>query len=357
MKASAHTSTVVLVLSLTACGGSGGDGSNSFAAPSAPQTPAAPTVKISESNAKQIASSATDNTNVTLGAGQVGGAVAKGVNFAPNLPSLNPPSLGVLIVAESQLLLATSAGNDFSRSSVRAVNANTQTVNCSISGSIAVTPADTNGNGFMDAGDKLTVQANNCVDTYTFGANTFRETVNGTLAYAITKTSGSPGTTNFQFGASVTLTNVTVTDNNGASTSNGAFNFVLTRTPTAEIVAVDSGNLSVVANGDTATLSGFAVNRTDNLATNAYSETFSGTATDPVLGTYSISTLNAFTGIGTAKPTSGKLKITGDKSSLVIVPQPSGVAVLLGVDKDNDGVTDATITTTWSELESLAATF
>lgn len=349
MKASAHTSSLVLVLSLTACGGGSG-GSSSLGAPSAPQTPAAPTVKISESNAKQIASSATDNTNLTLGAGQVGGAVAKGVNFAPN-----PPSLGVLAVAEAQLLLATSAGNDFSRTTVRAVNSNTQTVNCSISGSIAVTPADTNGNGFMDAGDKLTVQANNCVDTYTLGANTFRETVNGTLTYVITKTSGSPGTANFQFGASVTLTNVTVTDNNGAITANGGFNFVLTRTPTAEILVVDSGNLSVVANGDTATLSGFAVNRTDNLATNAYSETFSGTATDPVLGTYSISTPNAFTGIGTAKPTSGKLKITGDKSSLTIVPQPGGVAVLLAVDKDNDGVTDATISTTWSELESLVA--
>jgi len=95
----------------------------------------------------------------------------------------------------------------------------------------------------------------------------------------------------------------------------------------------------------------FSMTITVDNNTSAYTLTAGGTFASTALGgTITLSTPVALSGVGTANPNAGTVKLVGEGNSSVTVTPLDATNVRLEVDSNGDGSSDATIDTTWTAL-------
>lgn len=260
----------------------------------------------------------------------------------------------------SRLLLATedrgtAAGAADARRgalSAQAAATRTQTLPCdNRAGSMVMTVDDANNNFSVDAGDKATLQANNC--------QADGDTLDGRMSMVFNSVQGDPAGSVFTLAVSLTLDGFRVVSAGTQVTSNGRMDINMRSTDADTVTSTfrADGLSSEVRNGGTArtrTVSGFSLEQ--DIRPQGSSYTTSYTVAGRVASTgldnrdVAVSTLQPLVVVGAASyPGSGQVLLTGARGRVRATAQPGGT-LLLELDADGDGIYETRSTKTWSDM-------
>ena len=311
---------------LSACGGSS-------------DTPAPPTgtqaVAITSTNQSDVARS-TFNGGFSLGLVQ--SATTSGTAASPASVAASGRVLQVLRAAIDQRKGIASA-------SEHPATGGSQSVACGISGSMATTWNDADGNNQLSAGDVLTASFQQCQETTSLS-------INGSLAITL---SGTPSAT--QFSANAVFQNIVAVDAGVTYTIAGAVALteVDTDTISSSSFTVGSGGLTVAIastgySDSIAFDSGMVV--ASSFLAGTSSLTLNGSIVSHALGgRVTIATQQALVQQATdTYPSQGKVLITGASGSTLLVTVLGPTQVHLQVDANGDGTVDGTTPATWASL-------
>ncbi|ABM35380.1 hypothetical protein [Polaromonas naphthalenivorans] len=236
---------------------------------------------------------------------------------------------------------------------VQAVGAvQSQTENCAGGGTLTISANDANGNRLVDAGDSVSLTANNC----SFEG----QLLNGQLTLTINSLTGNPD--HYPYSLSVTL----------------GFNNLATQSASLRTVGNGSLALSIdarAANDQSLVLRTSSLNLSSTYGTTTYSKTLTGyatsvelrpagtgfTSTTSVDGTLSSSafesrSISIATPVsfvrtsGQTYPSSGQLVITGAAGGKIRVTVTSATTVLIELDADANGSYEASTSKLWSDM-------
>lgn len=319
---------------LTACGGGGGGSSNNN--PQNPQTSVAlDGTNYTTASQEAVSSGFYVADTSTLLTGAQADISPSSVNFAlAQLPRFN----AWFANSQSQVLVGAVAE---------------QTVACPNGGSMTLKVQDANNNNKADAGDSITITANQCKD----GAST----VNGSMGFQIKTLNGSFNAAPSKAEMTMSLNNLVVSSASGTSSGNGTINMTLELPDNAHInTTLSMPSFSVSSNFAGAAYSRTLENFTVTVAVSegllgavSASTTISGTVTSSALAQKSItlSTPTAFKRtLPAAYPASGQLLISGANGSKARITAQSASQVLLEVDANGDGSFETSTTKAWSQL-------
>jgi hypothetical protein len=311
------TAVAVASALLVACGGGGGGSSS--------ETAQAQRVVITQSNATPVAAEAID----------AGGA---GSGASGSLTGVQVSSTSAPVSAMTALANAVQRGLNTTAPS--ALVGATVTQACGGGGSITISSSNT----------QASLTFNSCVEN---GA-----TATGTLSVTLVS-----GNTAIQFVADATASNFTITSAGLGERLNGTMRVSFDETSsTHALITITSSSLLFdrLLNGTaraTRTLTNYNYYIDTTIATGSSSQTFSYTVSGsfPGFGTVSFdaqTTQPIITLSGAVHPSSGAGKVTGANGTSVTVTVIS-TGVRLDIDTNGDGVTDATLTRTWAELDAV----
>ncbi len=222
-------------------------------------------------------------------------------------------------------------------------------------------PLTDTGNGSFTygiTGDTITITFNSC---QLAGA-----TLNGDFTLSNIIGSQNPGVCPTASSFSVAFNNFSYTDATTNTAINGGYDYTLIATDSNNDLVCDNfvhtlkgASLTIMANGETSTLSNFTIDNTINLDTGNYTTshnlTLSSTA---VAGTVNAQTTTPISGnIANAHPDSGAISIT-DGTAIVTITINSNVsddpnAVTITFDTDGNGTPEETKNYSWDALAAL----
>lgn len=323
-----------VALVLTGCGGGGGDDDDGPPG----------SVDVTAANQDQLAraAAAAAQGGFAMSASPVGGSAA-------------PSPLSLTAVTRSAWLRAPRAMADSAaagRARVAGVSAPSQEP-CLVSGSATFTVDDRDNSGDPSVGDVVTVVFSACSDV----AN---ETMNGTMAVALTAVSISP---RLSFAASATMTALTFTlPGHTARYDGGVTMSYAEPSATLATTRLVVGNQFVVqattANySDTFTLrAGHTIDSTYDAAALPPGGNQPGLTTTTANGTVASASAGGYVAVTTlapmlqydadSYPRSGHLDVVGKNGSLQLTVLPAG-QVRIDLDANGDGTFDQTKTVDW----------
>ena len=233
------------------------------------------------------------------------------------------------------------------------------TEQCAFGGTVTVTIDDRDGNGFVSAGDLMTIVFAQCKPTAT-------SLTDGTLAFAVTGASATP--TTLQLNGTFTFQQMTMVDDGYTSAINGSTEVVYTESVDAANTLTVRVDMTVTAGGlvaagstprftDTFTYdAGFRAVTTDvmpTLATPHSTAALDGTVHSASLGGRIRLETDPMNPIhdtwGQEFPDSGKVTIHGKASHLRLTVIDS-VTVRCELDDDDDGAMEQSHEMLWTEL-------
>ncbi len=221
---------------------------------------------------------------------------------------------------------------------------------CASGGTVATTENDADGSLTPTAGDSVKLIFANCLTAPTAPA------INGEMLTTFTKLSGTGVTgTDTEIAFNAVSTNLSFTSATlGTVNTNGTMAIGIVNTAATKNLASSFGmpsyTLSVGANS--INFSSYLNNKTVNTFTGAFISSMQGIITDSSLGgPVTLTTINPFQGViaSNANPSTGKLKLAGNNSTLFITALDS-TYVNLELDNNNDGVIDVTKKLLWGDL-------
>ena len=180
--------------------------------------------------------------------------------------------------------------------------------------------------------------------------------LDGTLGLRVQAFTGNLGTGFFTLTAAATFGQLSATSGSDAAAFDGDATLAIDTTDPVLLDSTVSGSsLKVTLNGETATLSNYAVTTsTDITNPNDFDESLEavGTITSAALGgRIDLDTIAPLLQRDSeTAPRSGQFTITGAGGSHVDVTVTTGGAVTLDIDDNGDNVVDDTINTTWAAL-------
>lgn len=137
----------------------------------------------------------------------------------------------------------------------------------------------------------------------------------------------------------------------GSGRIDGDVSLNITSAPGQTNVVVSGDTLAVSVSGQLLSLLEFDVSSSED--TSALLETFDFTLSISSLGRLTVETLEAFRTLAFAdEPISGVLRIIGAGNGSITVTALDETNVQLEIDENGDGTVDATIITTWAELDA-----
>ena len=137
----------------------------------------------------------------------------------------------------------------------------------------------------------------------------------------------------------------------GDGSIDGDISLSITSAPGQTDVVASGDSLAVSVSGELLSLLDFDVSAIED--TSALLETFDFTLSISSFGRLTVETLEAWRTLAFAEePISGVLRIIGAGNGSITVTALDEVSVQLEVDEDGDGTVDATIITTWDELDA-----
>jgi hypothetical protein len=338
-----RTSIIAASFALAACGGGGGGGGGGSSTSSGSSTSIAP-VSITSANMQDVSAQGYSATT-TLNS-QVSGSTSSFVTGV----TVDTASAGLLGVTMQELYRALNAQN--SANQVVGVTIS-ETDSCTGGGSITV-----NGNvastSTLSAGDSLTLTASGCKES--------GYTLNGVLSITFKSLTGVPGESSSWSGVfTVGYTNFSVSSGTSSDTASATGNITLSIKQTsfgAATFSISGSSLTVNSthNGSTSALTLSNLNYGASLTSGVYTYNtnyaLSGTLGKLGNASFTVKTLTDFKQTAAGFPTQGVLQITAADKSSVTLTAIDNINVKLDLDKNGDGVTDETVNTTWSALQS-----
>jgi hypothetical protein len=317
---------------LGACGGGGGGGGGQT-------TPSAlPPAAITAGNATQVAGAAVTSIESRDG-GTAGGRSTSDTSPSGGGSILSTVGqVGMSAVAQSERQAPTASS--------------TKTVQCS-SGSVTGEANDADNSGNLTKGDAVNLTFNQCFD------NANNSTVNGSVRTRVTALTGSPliNTIGSSITLDMTFTNFSISQTQAGVlktvTINGNLAFTQQRSlATSTRGSLSTTGLTISGPNDTVTLTNFALEFADDDALRGFTISGGGTVSSQKLNgsvTVDIPKDPSLVGTKPNPPDSGKIRITGKDSSLVVEGIGSG-NVRLDVDTNNDGKIDNQQIVAWKDL-------
>lgn len=309
---------------LTACGGGGGDSGST--------TPVA-TLAITSTNQDGVARAA---TSAAASVGTAGGGLTGSSGAAASLSTATRRAALALSSARKSALAAQPLASQ------------SETYQCSYSGSVTLTVNDANNNNAGDAGDSLTFAFNSCKET----AN---DSASGTLAITLSSYTATANGANFAGTMAFNLTAADGTRTSAITGSVGVSYSDLSSTSSSMNLTVGSNGLSssVTAGGVTESItyeSGFTISETDT-STGSTLTIAGGIQSSVLAGRIVIATPTAIVqSTGALYPSSGQLLVTGTSGSALRITVLSATQVQLDLDADGNGSYEATKTVAWSTV-------
>jgi hypothetical protein len=326
-----YFSALLSTFALVACGGGGGSTA----------TPVTPTAVLNSSNQNYAAQDTASASFMPLmGAQTLTGAQTKDESvlfaFARNQMTKLPAYL-TAVKAASTLTGAVQS----------------QTVFCTLGGTLTLSGSDADNNNVVSVGDSVTISGNNCVEP--------EGTLNGDLSFAINSVSGNFGSNSYGAGMTMTFSNFTVSSAQFAASANGSLTLSINVTG----VNIFSAGVSTPSLTVSGTYSG--VTRTRTLAdysatmtqapdvTYGYvtSTTVSGSLTSSALSSQRIAfaTPTPFVTRSTdSYPSTGVLVISGASNTKLKLTALSNTQVLQELDANGDGTYESNTTVNWNTL-------
>lgn len=330
------------ISALTACGGGGGS-SNDGPGPLQGVT----MLPITEDTAVETTSTVLKSIDGAFGAGEsaidFGGAI--GARIEGNAEAAVSRALDMALASRDAVVAATGAGN-----AVGAVISETQ--DCTGGGSVTVS-IDTGSlseleftnavqAGNIPAGTAITTEFANCIEEG-------EGPINGSVTIVIQQLSlaGEIGLDTFTIEFTATFDELETDD--GRIDGDMSLLLVSTAGMTDARISGDALEVSIVA--EVVALLDYEVTATEDTA--VATETFDFTLRVASVGQLFVETLEAVrTNAFADNPISGVLRIVGASDGSITVTALDETSVQLDVDVDGDGTIDATIVTTWDELDS-----
>lgn len=315
---------VCLVLATGACGGGGGGGGGS--------APAAPAV-IDSGNAATI----TREVFATgLGAGAFGAAVGGGS-----------------ILSADGGANALAVGPARQRKAIQRVQPDVtipaETFDCLVSGTVRLS-GSLSSQDTLSAGDRISADFDACDDAE--GA-----ILDGSLRIDVTAFSGDILSEQFLLGASITITDLTVTEGSESTTGSGVFDLDLDLTaPLVSDLTVSGPLLEVRSGSDSWVLRDFAVSVLEDGAGTDLLTRYSGTGTlegSDFDGAVDFVTVVPLVATGDAFPGTGEVLISGANGATIRATVVDAQTIQLAIDLDGDDVVDETQQIPWSSVGPL----
>ena len=341
MKVRTLLGIVVATALVHGCGGGGGGSNNVTLTPTLP-------IAIDGGNAESIVGAGVGFVLTTADTADQAATLALGVKGETpkrrvNLAAFMRNQLQWLFQASGEQLL-------ISANTVLAMDS-TKIVNCvnNPTGQITATFSDNDNNGAVSTGDAVTLAFTDCqIDA------TDPTTVQGAITMANFQVTGDPtiDTSPWYATTAVGISNLVFQDTGFSETIDGGFTFNEGTPDNVNYTEMLSNTtLTDQYSGSTDKLMNFSMTITVDNNTSAYTLSAAGTYSSTALGgTISLSTPAALSGVGTANPNAGTMKLVGDSNSSVTVTPLDATNVRLEVDSNGDGSSDATIDTTWTAL-------
>lgn len=224
---------------------------------------------------------------------------------------------------------------------------------CEGGGTVTASLEDLNNNNDIDAGESVTLVADQCVEG---GAR-----VNGTMRVQIDSLSGDPNTDFFSMALTITLDSLAVTTAGGTVNGSGTLGLGVSNTgPFSSLATLTASSLSTSGTYGTLSFARSLANFTMTMTTSpsgfGYADAVevSGTFVSSTLESKSVvlTTVNPFVTPSTSNyPTGGQLTATGLNGSRArVTAQSDGNTVLIELDADGNGVYEMSVSKLWSEL-------
>lgn len=329
------TSSAIVLCACGGGGGSGGDGGTGTA-PAAANTP----VTITAANAPNVAGTTFDVSDSLAGGGGVSNVLTASVGGRPTTDTRVIDALITQIKQTPVLFEKRTAG--VSPAAVVQIT-NEPCDSGTFSGSINDADNDQN----LSSGDSFTITTNNC--------NFSGTVMNGSMLIDNLVIGG--GFINdiapYTFSARLQATNLSITDNGETVVMNGDATLSESSNDGITTTSRYSGNgTNLVFNGDTLTLSDYAIDAIVNNATGAYTLSLNGAISSASIGgSVTVTTTVPFTGVGNFDPTAGEATCVGaNNTSVTLIANSDGLTVQLLVDGNGDGIDDDTLAEAWATL-------
>jgi len=196
--------------------------------------------------------------------------------------------------------------------------------------------------GALSANDTIVFDFASCVEG--------DATVTGQFSMRVTTFSGDLASGAFTLGVSVTPSSFQVTVGGDTGTISGSVAISISASAGGTLtVTVTSSSFAVSEGGATHTLTQYSSTRTLSAGSFTLDVNGSLTSTD-FSGSVTFSTTTLLQGTDGAFALVGQVVITGADGATIKVTALDGTFVRIEVDTNGDGVVDATIDTTWSDL-------
>lgn len=329
---------------LSACGGGGGGGSSTVPASSNSANTSSNTT-ITASNQDQVSAGALYAVSTAATGSAISGSIASVAQVGDT--SGSPAALpGAVETAMRQAELALKRSIP-GHASIASTSSSTSA--CTGGGTATSKVNYTDPNAFT-AGDSISITYANCIDSGV--------TQNGSVAVTISSVSGNFNP-NGSAGLTVSFSGFSTASGSSSEVIDGSASMTLNASSSKLDFTLTSTSLSAsaISNGKSASfkLNGVNFGVSDDLVSkltfNPMTMSFSAT----------LPNFSAVAGVSLVTPVvtdydgnylSGKIKITGNASALYITFKGAG-SVTVDLDNNNDGVIDATKTTTLTTLMSL----
>lgn len=328
-------SAFCLTFALAGCGGGGDGGGNSGAT----QQPAAAGPQITKDNYQTIAAHAYSATNALGQSALLVGQIVSGVSVQTGDIGLADASLNLLYRA-----LQNPAGN------LAMGVEQTNTAQCTGGGSVTATVSYSDPQGRLRAGDRVTVTANQCVES---GAM-----INGGATVTVNSLNGQPGANATWSGAlGVQYRNLSVTSGSDSVVANGDLTISLNQTASKRSLDLTNTNLSLALNRSgtlrsSRTVQGLRGNWTQEgtKLTSRADYGLSGNAA--TIGNFSgtIGTQTSFVAASGENPSTGSATFTGVDGGTVTLKAVDKNSVNLVYSAKGDGNVTHQVTITWAAL-------
>ncbi len=324
---------LLLTLLLAACGGGGGgdDGGTS--------TTSETEVALTAENMEQAGSTSVAAADV----GSVPPANVGDFVTGAQATTAGPASGTIQTLLGRQLLafVTITAGDTVNGITL------TQTRACSVSGNVALTIEDSNGQ--IDAGDALTARFNAC--------DNGEGVIDGDLSLALSSLSGDFSPTGSVSG-NASFTALRVATTNGTVTTSGDMNISLQQDATGVAAEYRSTNVryelaGTVRQGTLTVASGIVIVSEDATGTTTSIAQTITAAFPRFTGTLVLTTTNPIVTASNGEIQSGTLDVTGASGSVTLTFQ-GGDQVLLELDANDDTTPEVTRTLSLSALELTA---
>jgi hypothetical protein len=294
-------------------------------------------VTISATNAEEVAAASYKTTAGLEGGGS--GATGFLTGAVTQTSSTRFDTVDVLMSQAKRLPQLASANTAASLTGAVV----SETMDCTISGSISMTVDDADNNGQLSDGDSMSFTANNCTEE---GGMVMK----GSVSMNNVSVTGDPQTplSAFSIRLSIQVNNFTVTEGAESVALNGGMTMAESTSDGVSFThSITGSSIQVTEGGVAASLSNFSIEATEDNNTLANTLDLNATVSSPEIGgSVTIVTDTVFQGDGLSDyPSSGQATITGANNSSVALIAMGSDNVRLEIDADGDGAADTFVET------------